>query len=160
MRNTILTLIILIFSMAGSAQKAPETSWVSSPMAPQYFAVAVGDMDRSVSWYRTVFGLKQLDDQKDPKGVWRIVNLTSDALFIELIWDSRCSKQENARGFAKVGFSVTDVREIAKRAESATGEKPRVIEFEKHKLRILQLRDPDGNVLQFASPLDGRTATD
>lgn len=153
--NKVLIIILLgIFSSLTSAQDATSKAWVTSPMAPQYFAVSVEDIDRSVAWYKAVFGLKQLDDLKDPKGVWRIVNLASDSLFVELIWDSRRKGYSNGRGFFKVGFSVTDVGEIADKVGAASGEKPRVIDDERHKIRIVQLRDPDGNILQFASPLN------
>lgn len=144
---------VLTLSVAASAQKPSQDKWVSAPMAPQYFAVVVGDMDRSVAWYKTAFGLRELDDQKDPNGVWRIVNLASETLFVELIWDSRKTESKSGRGLFKVGFAVPDVGEVAKNAEAATGEKLRIVDSAKHKIRIVQLRDPDGNILQFTSPL-------
>ena len=154
MKKIAILFSICIFSYTVFAQDASPRPWVTAPIAPQYFAVGVDDIARSVAWYRTAFGLKQLDDMKDPKGSWRIVNLSSDSLFIELIWDSRTGKERNGQGFFKVGFSVADVNVIAERAGAATGEKPRIVDDEKHKIRIVQLRDPDGNILQFASPLN------
>lgn len=136
-----------------AAQDATRASWVPTATGQQYFAVMVGDIDRSIAWYKTAFGLEQLDDLKDEKGAWRIVNLSSKSLFVELIWDSRRGKQKNERGFFKVGFSVADVSVIAERVGAASGAKPRIIDDEKHNIRIVQLRDPDENVLQFASPL-------
>lgn len=143
-----------LLSLSAVAQNAITKPWVPAPQAPQYFAVGVEEMERSVAWYKTVFGLKQLNDMKDPKGVWRIVNLASDSLFVELIWDSRRNGEPGGRGFFKVGFSVPDVVEIAERAVAASGEKLKIIDDERHKIRIVQLRDPDGNILQFASPLN------
>ena len=42
---------------------------------------------------------------------------------------------------------------VAERVEKATGERPRVVDFEPLAQRILQLRDPEGNVIQLFSPL-------
>lgn len=153
MHRLSIVLLLSLLACAATAQNTSTAPWVPSPSGPQYFAVGVEDIDRSLAWYKTAFGLKQLDDMKDAAGAWRIVNLSSDSLFVELIWDSRTGKEKNGRGFFKVGFSVADVRPIAERVGTATGEKPRIIDDEKHKIRIVQLRDPDGNILQFASPL-------
>ncbi|MGE3467392.1 MAG: VOC family protein [Pyrinomonadaceae bacterium] len=153
MRTARSILFLMLLSIPASAQKESANPWVPAPTAPQYFAVRVGDIDRSAAWYKKVFGLRLLDDSKDPNGVWRIVNLVSDALFVELIWDSRGSNEKGGMGFFKIGYWVADVETIADRVGSATGDRPRVLDFEKHKLRLVQLRDPDGNILQFSSPL-------
>jgi predicted enzyme related to lactoylglutathione lyase len=108
-------------------------------------------MDRSIEWYVAVFGLQQLDDERASDGSWRIVNLATENLFVELIWDNRDRAVERARGFAKVGFGVASADELAARVEKATGKSPKVVEAVKQGLRIVQLRDPDGNILQFSS---------
>jgi predicted enzyme related to lactoylglutathione lyase len=128
-------------------------SWVAQIQGPQYFAVSVEDVDRSVDWYVKVFALEQLDDTSDPEGAWRIVNVAGDDLFVEIIRDNRDESVARARGFAKVGFGVADLEAVADRVERATGSRPRVISFAEHEVKILQLRDPDGNVVQLSSPL-------
>lgn len=67
--------------------QGPVEPWVTEIGAPQYFAVFVEDVDRSVAWYRTVFGLDELGGSAAEDGSWRIENLGSEQLLVELIRD-------------------------------------------------------------------------
>ena len=87
----------------------PSEPWVSSIRGPQYFALYVEDVDRSIAWYRTVFGLRELGGSKADDGSWRIENLGNDHLLVEVIRDNRAQKIDRALGFRKVGFHVPDV---------------------------------------------------
>ncbi len=128
--------------------------WVREIGAPQYFAVLVEDVDKSVEWYRSVFGLHKLSGSKADDGSWQIENLKNDRLFVEIIRDDRAVDVERPRGFRKVGFEVRDVEAVADRVARATGERPRVLDYDQHGVRILQIRDPDGNIIQLSSPLE------
>ena len=147
-------LLLLIHNSLLVAQDAP-AAWTEAIGAPQYFAVLVSDVSRSAEWYRTAFGLAEIGGSEAEDRSWRIVNLRNEQLFVEIIRDDRARDVERATGFFKVGFQVPDVRTVAERVAQATGERPRVLEFASYGLRVIQLRDPDGNVLQLASPLDG-----
>jgi predicted enzyme related to lactoylglutathione lyase len=46
------------------------------------------------------------------------------------------------------------VRVVAAAVGRATGTAPRVLDFAPQGVRIVQLRDPDGNVIQLFSPLE------
>lgn len=140
-------------------QAAPEDrdragAWVEDIETPQYVAVLVEEVDESVRWYRTAFGLRELGGSEAEDGTWRIVNLGNDRLFVEIIRDDRAAAVERARGFFKVGFQVPEVERVADRVAEATGERPRVLSFRRFGVRIIQLRDPDGNIIQLSSPLD------
>ena len=141
--------LLITASVLGS-----ESRWVDKIESPQYFAVSVEDVERAVSWYRSVFGLEMLDEASAEDGAWRIVNLERDGLFVELIYDRRDAPKSRSRGIAKVGFRVADVRTVADRVEKATGDRPRVLDFSRHGVRLLQLRDPEDNVIQLTSPLE------
>ncbi len=148
---------LLVLALTGAVAAAQSAApWVTSIEAPQYFAVSVKDVDRSVEWYCQALGLRKLDDNQAPDRAWRIVNLRNDHLFVEVIWDRRDADTKRSRGFSKVGFRVPDVDEVAGRVEEATGERPRVLDFPRHRIRILQLLDPDGNKIQLSSPLAER----
>lgn len=155
-RGPIVTAILIISAVVGAqgsvSQEAP-SAWAPTIGAPQYFAVLVADVDRSAQWYRTAFGLRELDRATADDGSWQIVNLTNDHLFVEIIRDDRTTHVANARGIAKVGFHVPDVDVVADAVGQATGERPRVLEFERHGVRIMQIRDPDGNTIQLFSRL-------
>jgi predicted enzyme related to lactoylglutathione lyase len=152
-RTRLAFLLYLIPSILTAAGESRPEPW--SPIAgkPQYFAVSVADLDASIAWYSTAFGLRKLDDQSADDKSWRIVNLASDDLFVELIHDRRDQPVKQARGFAKVGYTVADVAVVADRVGRATGKRPRVLEFPQQGLRLIQLQDPDGNLIQLSSPL-------
>ena len=136
-----------------SAQ-APAAPWVPVAEGPHYFAVSMMDVDAAVAWYTRAFGLKVLDDTSADDRAWRIVNLSGPSLSVEIVRDKRHRTAEGrTTGFFKVGFRVPDLDEVADRVEKATGERPRVIQMKRHGLRLLQLRDPEGNLVQLSSPL-------
>jgi len=128
--------------------------WVERVQAPQYFAIYVEDVDKSVDWYCSVFGLQKLGGSAAEDGAWRIENLGNEQLLVEVIYDSRAQAVERAIGFRKVGFYVADVEAVAKRIAEETGEQPRIVDFEEMSQRILQLRDPEGNTVQLFSVLE------
>lgn len=142
----------LLFAGSGNlvAQKLPEP-WVESIGAPQYFALNVSNVDRSVEWYCTVFGLKSLGGSAAKDSSWRIENVGSNHLLVEIIRDNRAQRVDRALGYRKVGFFVPDVEKVAERIAKFSGEKPRVVDFEQVGQRILQIRDPDGNAIQLFS---------
>lgn len=144
---------LAVFACPGVMAQDSSEVWVPEIGGPQYFALYVEDVDRSMKWYGEVFGLKAVGGSEADDGSWRIENLRNDHLYVEIIRDDRAQDVERARGFRKVGFQVTDVEMIADRVEQATGERPRVVEFEQLSERILQIRDPDGNTIQLFSPL-------
>ena len=162
MRQTLLSQIVLCVTLTApsftAAETVPETSaaWVADIRAPQYFAVFVADAEVSAAWYRKVFGLRELDRSQAPDGTWQIINLTGPALLVEIIRDNRQPAESRGRGFAKVGFSVVDVEVAAAAIGRAAGSTPRVIDIPQHGLRIVQMRDPDDNIIQLSSPLKSR----
>ncbi len=140
------------------AALAPPTVAQESPSvlgttieSPQYFAVLVSDANRSAQWYKTAFGLRELDRSSADDGSWQIVNLANDQLFVEVIRDDRAQPVTRARGFFKVGFHVPDIEAVADAVGRTTGERPRVLDFPRHGVRVVQIRDPDGNIIQLFS---------
>ena len=153
--GAILVMVTIVRPTGGAAQESSDP-WVSTIGGPQYFAVLVADADKSAAWYRTAFGLRELDRSAAEDGSWQIVNLRNEHLFVEIIRDNRAQSVASARGFSKVGFQVPDVDTVATLVGRATGERPRVLEFPQHGVRLIQIRDPDGNIIQLTSPLKGK----
>jgi catechol 2,3-dioxygenase-like lactoylglutathione lyase family enzyme len=151
-RGCLVSVLVLIACCDALAQDSSHV-WVRAIGPPQYFAVLVKDVGRSVEWYRKVFGLRELGGGEAEDGSWKIDNLRNEKLFVEIIRDDRAREADRARGFRKVGFQVPDVETVADRVGRATGERPRVLDFERFGVRIIQIRDPDGNIIQLFSPL-------
>jgi len=116
--------------------------WVTEIEGFQYFAVQVKDFDRSMEWYKNVFGLEELDRSKADDGRWEIGNLKNDHLFVEIIRENRSTEVNRAKGFFKVGFQVKDLIKVADRIEQATGTRPRIID-----VNISSNSDSGSNVL-------------
>lgn len=149
--------LVLLTLPAGPATGTPAASDGTVPPAsriesPLFFAVRVAEVDRSVEWYRATFGLAERGARASGEG-WEIANLQSDELWVEIVRDDRAQAAERPRGLFKVGFAVADVEAVAEHVERTTGERPRIVDDKRHGVRILQLRDPDGNVVQLSSPL-------
>lgn len=146
--------LALMFQMSCLGQVEESSgAWVKNIDTPQYFAIWVADVDTSMQWYSKVFDLKEIGGSEAEDGTWRIENLKNDRLFVEIVRDDRAEAVPFARGFGKVGFYVADVDIVADRVAAELGERPRVIDFDRFSVRILQLRDPDGNIIQLFSPL-------
>jgi len=131
--------------------------WISEMESPQYLAVDVRDVDAAIEWYTKAFGVRIIDDSRAEDGRWRIANLRNDFLMLELIWDRRTvesAPEARHHGFAKVGFFVPDVNQVADNVRETTGERPRVLDFEEHGVRLIQLRDPEDNLIQIQSKLE------
>jgi len=142
--------LIAVLALPAVAQERPGllTPTIGSP---QYFAVLVSDANRSAQWYQAAFGLRELDRSSADDGSWQVVNLTNDQLLVEIIRDNRAEPVTRARGFFKVGFHVPDVDVVADAVDRAAGERPRIIDIPNQGIRIVQIRDPDGNVIQLFS---------
>ena len=145
--------LIAVWGSSYAQEQDPSLVWVTTAQSPQYFAVLVKNMDTSVAWYRNVFGVQTIGGSEAEDGSWGIENLKNDFLLIELIRDDRAKEVDRAQGFFKVGFQVPDVELVADRIKNTTGERPRVLNFEEYGVRIIQFRDPDGNIIQLSSRL-------
>lgn len=150
--KALMTLSLLAPASLLEAQ-TPSTPWIAAQDvdSPQYFAVRVGDLAEAVAWYADVFGLDEVGGSEAEDGTWEIMNLRNESLFVEIVRDDRAEEVDRYRGFYKVGFFVSDVRIIADRIEASGHDRPRVLEFDRFGVRIVQLTDPDGNIVQLFS---------
>lgn len=146
--------LVALFGFGGATAQDAKGPWSDAIDAPFYFAVLVADVDKSVDWYRSIFGLRQIDDSQAEDGSWRIVNLRNSRLFVEIIRDNRAQAVDRARGFLKVGFQVPDVRVVAEGFGKTDEERPRIIDDNRHGIRLVQIRDPDGNIVQVFSVIE------
>jgi predicted enzyme related to lactoylglutathione lyase len=149
--RNVLPVIALALCCAFAACTNVPTPWVNGIRSPQYFALYVEDVDRVAEWYCVVFGLEKLGGSEAEDGAWRIENLGSRRILVEIIRDSRAQSVERAHGFRKVGFYVTDLDAVAQRIEEAIGKEIQIFDFEELNQRFLQIHDPEGNTVQLFS---------
>src|SRR6187401_3319694 len=89
-----------------------------------FFTVVVKDIDVSVAWYKSVFGLKVKTESHDAKAGYKVVILESEKLLVELM-ELRGSLSREAllvhkpegtqiEGHFKIGFKVKDIDDCVK----------------------------------------------
>ena len=142
-------IILLAAALAlGNAARA-EPAYTGS-----YFAVIVSDIDASVAWYEAHLGVTESTRLADA-GRYEIVNMVRPGLFVELLElaDAATPPDGRVRGPFKLGALVADLDAIVA-ALPAAADAPGIVEDANNGLRLLQLRDPDGNVVQLMQLLD------
>ncbi len=131
----LLTAISLAAPMPGRTE--PEGS---------YFAIIVSDIEESVAWYTSVLALNESSSSKTER--FEIVNLRGPGLFVELIELTVAEpRPAGIRGPFKVGFVVDDLGRFIEQLPDSMPE-PDVINDGVNSLQLMQLRDPDGNIIQ------------
>lgn len=140
---------LLLFSSNAWAQEA----WVQDVSERHYFAVMVEDFDAVAEWYQQVFDMEYVWGLEGDEAGRRTANYLNDFIHVELVHLPDYSRNERPFGLFKVGAYVPDVEVIADRIGRSTGERPRVVEFETMNQKLVQIRDPEGTLIQFMSPL-------
>lgn len=122
-----------------------------------YFAQIVSDVDASAEWYQSTFGLTP-GARLSESGRYKIVNLHGPGVFIELLeLDDAIDRPEGrVKGPFKVGMLVSDLTDFIARLPDSIPE-PKVILDSRNGLRLVQLSDLDGNIIQIMEILDGET---
>ena len=119
-----------------------------------YFAIIVNDIDASESWYRETLALEP-GKRLAEAGRYEIVNLQSAGLFVELLALPAAADRPAGfmKGAFKVGMLVDDLESFVAGLPDAAG-RPEVIEDADNGLLLIQLRDPDGNIVQVMQRTD------
>jgi catechol 2,3-dioxygenase-like lactoylglutathione lyase family enzyme len=132
------------------------------PGAPQFVALSVPDASASARWYSEAFGLNVLAEIKPPDGAAHIFLLSSETMLLEIL-QLRAAKSPGkdavkqpqlTHGIFKVGFHVPDLEAAVATLRAMKAEfDTEIIDDDKHGLRFVLLRDPDGNYIQlFGKP--------
>ncbi|MDX1556011.1 MAG: VOC family protein, partial [Xanthomonadales bacterium] len=97
----------------------------------------------------STLGLEEVSRLTDENGRYDIINLSRDGLFVELVQlrDAQARPEGRLEGPFKVGFLVADLDAFLA-ALPADRERPEVVEDQRNGLKMVQLRDPDGTVVQ------------
>ncbi|MDH3428483.1 MAG: VOC family protein [Gammaproteobacteria bacterium] len=145
------TMTLLLLVMGITASYAGDES---TDLAGAYFAVIVSDIEVSREWYRNNLQLEQLTRFSE-EGRYDVVNLARPGLFVELLQLDAATDRPEGRiqGPFKVGLLVADVEAFAASLPE-TGTAPRILHDERNRLLMLQLRDPDGYIVQVMQVLE------
>lgn len=119
-----------------------------------YFAVIVTDIETATTWYGDTLGLEETSRLAD-EGRDVIVNLGRPGLAVELLQlEAADTRPEGyVTGPFKIGMLVADLDAFMASLPAGI-DTPRVIEDEKNGLLLVQIRDPDGNIVQVMQRLD------
>ena len=140
MRRTTLTLAVLLFPFFCMPSAAE--------LQGSYFAVIVEDMETSLRWYTNVFDVRQSEPVGDGER-FQIVNLTKPGLFIEILEVKAAQQRPDGMltGPFKAGILVKNLNDFVGRLPEGIP-RPEVLSDERNNLLLIQLKDPDGNVVQ------------
>jgi predicted enzyme related to lactoylglutathione lyase len=121
-------------------------------VAPVSRQLTVSDLERSVRFYRDVlrFEVRQPADLTRTETTNR-VDVVNGPARIELI-----DKHDTSNGQRRILFFETDDAAAMHQALEAAGGRPSTLEEVNWiKMRVFEVRDPDGNVLWFGTPFGG-----
>lgn len=151
----LLFLVIIGFASAMPSAAQPSDPWVPDIVPRQFVAVIVSDLEASADWYARALGLDEIDRWTSRDGTIRGLNMARAELFVELVEIPDAPRVQRAQGLFKTGFWVPDVKVVADRVAEATGERPRIVPFPAHGLRLIQIKDPDGTTIQISEAAAG-----
>ena len=136
-----------------------ENEQSAAGLEPYFAAIIVRNLDASVAWYQSLFGLTVKDRQSIPGRKIRLAILESPSFLTELIEDQaaldrrklleKSPKGTNIQGHFKIGFRVTDMDGLLKRLQALKVPVERVYSDPRSKRRNFLINDPDGNLIQF-----------
>ena len=135
---------------------------IISPVAAgtpgSYFAVIVSDIEASAEWYGQTFGLTE-QSRASATGKFEIVNLGKPGMFVELLQIATANSRPDGRteGLFKAGLLVDDLHAFVTGLPS-TEAAPEIVSDQRNQLLLIQLRDPDGNVIQVMELLDAESS--
>ncbi|WP_376090735.1 lactoylglutathione lyase [Roseomonas sp. CCTCC AB2023176] len=117
--------------------------------------IRVGDLDRAVNFYTTMFGMKELRRRDVPDGKYTLAflgyggNATGEAE-IELTYNYGVEKYEQGNAFGHLAVGVPDVAAACKRIKQAGGKVTREAGPVKHGTTIIAfVEDPDGYKIEL-----------
>lgn len=140
--------------IATLALLASATSGGGDTVIGSYYAVVVRDIGVATAWYESTLGLRAVSRLSEA-GRYDIVNLRGPGLFVELLElvDATPRPEGIVHGPFKVGMLVEDLDRYIDRLP-ASMPRPEVVEDTANGLRLVQLHDPDGNVVQVMQVID------
>ena len=139
--------LALLLSLAGTA--------VYAETEGSFIAVIVNDIDESAEWYESTFDLLP-GERLSESGRYEIVNLRKPGLFIELLQLTAADERPDyVKGLFKAGILTSDLKEFAALLPESVP-KPQIISDTTNGLLLMQLRDPDGNIIQIMQLLESQ----
>lgn len=143
MRKLLCVLLLIANGMVSAAD-----------ISGSYFAVIVNDIEVSKTWYCDTLKLTEAA-RRSVEGRFDIVNLARPGLFVELLEMDAAGPKPDGRneGPFKVGMLVRDIDDFVASLPDNV-EIPNILDDEENRLRLVQLRDPDGNTVQVMQQLN------
>jgi catechol 2,3-dioxygenase-like lactoylglutathione lyase family enzyme len=120
-----------------------------------FIALQVEDDAAAVEWYRSVFGLEEVNHLESPNGIASVRILDGDGLSVELIDHGNATPGPTGyqHGLFKAGFHVDDIdAALAWLVERGVDAGIGIFTDQALQVRSFVFRDPWGNRLQIFEP--------
>lgn len=153
-----ISLYFLFLLTIGISSFAQNTS--SFDPKPYSYAIVVQNIDVSIGWYQSVFGLKLRNRNDSPERGSKIAVLQSGDALLELIEVNTLLSRDSIlrgtpertliQGFVKIGFKVSNLDASRKRLEESQVKFFGTIYVDSFSnKRSFLIRDPDENLIQI-----------
>ena len=157
---------LLLFSCLGSA--ADQSPAAFQPANGSFFAISVPNVELSSRWYQEKLGFKVVKRSQSPDGLSRAIIVRLQDAVVEIVQhhDSTAPLKllpgmkgpHLIQGVFKVGFFVNDAEDLYARLKKQKFEFiGGLFEDKEMRLKSFLIKDNNGNILQFFTPLSGKT---
>ena len=144
------------------AATSPLGQAVSPESGKCFWAISVPDIEASVKWYQSIFGLKTTKQLITPDGSVKVVILESPNLMVEIIQMAEAGSMKKyapglksralVHGVFKVGLWVTDLEKTRKALEQRKVKMiTDIFEEEEGGVKSFVMEDNSGNTIQLFS---------
>lgn len=157
-RRALLACSLFALSLSTLAATAPPVAETAREGA--FMALSVASLDKQVAWYRDVLGFAVVEQRDVAERGIRFALLEREGSLVELLplpdararleIDPSAASASRIHGFFKAGFVVRDIDGLHRQLQEkgvafalALGEPGSA------GLRMFQIKDPEGNLLQF-----------
>jgi len=162
MHKTLIIIATLLISFTTIGQKKAPINCVNNiSLAPSFIAITTHENSQLGSWYKNTFGLKIVKEFSFPDGSATGVLMKKDEFVVEIFYRKDALKKsdispdansEQWSGFMKYGFytdaNLKQLKACLKRKNINAG---RIFKDVNLGINLLQVTDPEGNVLEIIS---------
>lgn len=159
-RSALFVPLLVLLSMPAVADEKAAPPVREAVGEGGFLALSVADMEKQVAWYRDRLGFSIIEQRDVPDRNIRFALLRREGLLVELLQlpdakprnqsDAAAASASKTHGFFKGGLVVRDIEGLRHEwQEKGVAFSLPLGEPGSAGLRMFQIKDPEGNLLQF-----------